>query len=328
MFDFAEEISWNGSWRAARVAFAALGLGLALSACSSIDGAPSRAVDLDTELESLRAGFGPATIAAYNAAVDNPTERRTWRDEIINSRISFADLSFNAFRRAIRREGISTNVGRDMITIGLGAAGALSTGGMSQILSAVSGGVVGATESINRNMFFDQTMPALINAMEASRKVVLARLVLGMDQPDAQYSLSAARIELENYFQAGTLDGAISSIEQASGERAARAEEILVARRSSEFFSEPLQDRVDVLLDQIGNLSDAQALALVANLPTTTPEIERTMAFRDSSNQRFTNPAVARQMLSMGAVLIERDDADTLKAWEDEITAALAAGQP
>jgi len=307
--------------RAATLGFALL-FGLSLAACNSLDGGPDRAVDANAELERLKRYFSVEMLSDYDAlsSANEAGEKRAIRNEIVNGRVAFFDISYNLFKQALHREGVLTSIGTDVTTIGLGAAGALTSGGTSQILSAISAGVVGSKESIDKNAYFDKTMPALLIEMDAARKSVLALIKTGLATGIDIYPLEAALIDLENYYAAGTIPGAIAGIVEASGEKSAEANAILIATREKSFFEEPRQKRIDVLLGLIAALSDPAAIALQTNPPSTTPEIERVVALRDPTGLRFTDGAAARSLLNTRVTLIDRDDA-SLDAWE----AALAS---
>lgn len=293
-----------------------LSLSAGLAACESVQGGPARPVDTSAELKRLKKYFTPEMIAEYENVAG--AAKRQKRNEIVNGRLAFYDLSYNTFKRALYREGVLTNIGVDVTTIGLGAAGALADGGVSRILSAVSGGIVGAKESVDKNAFFERTMPALVMEMDAARRQVLTLIRPQLDTDVGNYPLEAALIDLEAYYIAGTIPGAIAGIIEASGEKAARANTILMATRTAEFFAADRQSRVEKLVDAINGLEDDKALELARNSPTTTAAIERAVAAADRRSQRFTNADVARRILKMYATLIGRDDA-TLDQWEDAV---------
>ena len=94
-----------------------------------------------------------------------PTERRRLRNELINGRHALIDIQFNTFLQDLHQVGVGNSIGTDAITIGLGAAGAVASGGTSQILSATSAGVVGLKQSVDKNAFFDQAMPDLMDIL-------------------------------------------------------------------------------------------------------------------------------------------------------------------
>lgn len=194
-------------------------------------GFPNPSVDVQTRLAQMDVYLGDTLIKQYNdpANANNPIERRRIRNDLINGRIAVIDVHFNDFLQSLHEEGVGLNVFADAIAIGLGAAGALVSSGTSQILSGATAAVVGAKESVDKNAFFDQTMPALMAKMIAQRKSVLVRIREGLlNRTDAQYPLAQGLAELEEYYYAGTIPGAITGVVQSAGAEAARADKGLL----------------------------------------------------------------------------------------------------
>jgi hypothetical protein len=206
---------------AARVAIVLL-LGL-VGGCASVTGFPDRTADAAAELLQLQQYFAPDLIATYDAL---PAEqRRARRDEIVNGRLAAIDLQFGLFQQAVYREGVGLNIGADVTLLGLGAAGAVvSDAGTSNILSALAGAVTGTRSSIERNAFAERTAAALVAQMVALRKKVLVRIRRGLTIDATEYPLTQALVDLENYYNAGTIPGALVGIVESAGETAARAE--------------------------------------------------------------------------------------------------------
>ena len=116
-------------------------------------------------------------------------------------------------------------IGTDGAVLLLGGAGAVSTVSSTQaILAAASAVVTGTKASFDKNAFYDSTIVALISQMNATRKDVLARIYSGLELNHKKYSLMKALIDVEDYFQAGTILGAVNAVSESSGEQKAKAE--------------------------------------------------------------------------------------------------------
>ena len=126
---------------------------LSLISCASPRGFPDRVVDADEELEGLRIYYRSPKINEYTSAT-NEDERKKIRDEIINARLTAIDIQFSLFQQKLHQEGVRTNLATDATLLGLSAAGALVSGGASQVLSAASAAVVGMKGSIDKKLFF------------------------------------------------------------------------------------------------------------------------------------------------------------------------------
>ena len=198
---------------------------LALISCTTIKGHPDRTNDVSEDLKNLEQYFTAEKLKEYDEAA--VAEKRVIRDEIVNGRLAAMDLQYGIFQQSLYRSGVGLNIGTDVVTLGLGAAGSVFSGGTSQILSAASAGTIGLKESVDKNLFFERTMPALLAQMAAQRKTVLARIRIGLNQDVQDYPLNQALVDLEDYYIAGTIPGAITGILEASGQKGAEAEGLL-----------------------------------------------------------------------------------------------------
>ncbi len=197
-----------------------------MASCASYKGFPERVINPDVELNSLACHFSQIKIDQYNAAIDEATRFRI-RNEIINGRLAAIDVRFSIFQRRLIEEGIDLNVGTDAVMLGLGAAGALVSGGTSKILSATSAAVIGMKESVDKNVFYKQTMPALFAQMVAQRKKVLVKIRTGLTKNSADYPLEEGFVDLGDYEYAGSIPGALASVVEDAGAKSARATERL-----------------------------------------------------------------------------------------------------
>jgi hypothetical protein len=197
---------------------------LFVGGCAGISGIPERSANVKTELQSLSSYFSSTVITTYNAKL-NDASKKEYRDEVITARIRAIDLNYNEFVKNISEEAKKLNIGSDSAVLILGAAGAVSTITSTQaILAATSATVTGVKSSIGKNAFFDSTLLALVSQMQANRKQVLVNLYIGLELGVKNYSLMRALIDIEDYFQAGTIIGAVSEINKASGVKKSEAE--------------------------------------------------------------------------------------------------------
>ena len=199
---------------------------LGLVSCASTKGFPDRVVSVDEELTYLRPYFQKVEVDKYYTANDDDARKRI-RGDIINSRIAGIDIEFSQFQQGLHELGVSLNVGTDAVMLGLGAAGALASGGTSQVLSAASAAVTGLKGSIDKNAFYEQAMPALFAKMIAKRKMVLVNIRKGLTKAPSEYPLQQGIADLEEYRYAGTVPGAISAVIENSGAQLAQADEEL-----------------------------------------------------------------------------------------------------
>ena len=229
-----------------RIPLRALVLGaLMLSACAGAGTGAVRtnvaATGVDSEsrpevingevLEMEKKYYVAGVIDTYNSLSAEPDRQRVYRDEVINGRIYVIDYYYNQFRNEMRGAKTNTNIVTDIAVLGLDAADAINPAKRAKdILLAISGGLTGPETTVDKDDFYQDALPALISKMDSLR---LERLVLIRQrmkygtQGDNPYTLGAAMIDVNNYFQSGTISGAILGITKSSGVAANEAEKEL-----------------------------------------------------------------------------------------------------
>ena len=217
----AASLSWHLSCRAVLAV-----LLVALTGCAGIDSAPTRFGTADDSLTGVDPYFA-TTLTKYLAG--QPGEREGIRNGFIETRTALIDQAYAGFRQTLYTQRVGVNVGVDLATIGLNAVGTVTGSAPAKTaLHALSGGLIGSKASIDKNVFFDRTMPALLAQMEAQRSTLRLRLLAGMTADAVAYPLMQARADLEEYYVAGTLVGAIGGVtNQAMVEQKARADELV-----------------------------------------------------------------------------------------------------
>lgn len=270
-----------------------------LAACASFDGFPDRPVSSNDDLTQLVSQyFGDDYRTDYDNAAVGSEAKREARNEIINGRIAAFDILFNLYQNELHREGVGVNLSIDAILVGLGAAGAIVTGGTSQVLSAAAGGVTGLKGAIDRDVFFEKTMPVLLQEMNARRKSILVQIRDGLSKPVSDYPLSQGLADIESYYFAGTIPGALIGITESAGAKGAEAEAILLGRITAEAVTPEVIDGANQNLDDIANLDDQQALRLTLILENVFPnETQPFAGALDPGGVRFRDPDVAREYL-------------------------------
>lgn len=212
--------------------------------CSSISGIPDRSVNVTSELTSLKPYFEPSVISTYNSK-KTMDEKKQFRDEVLAARIRAIDLNFHEFIKGLSTESKGLNIGTDSTVLLLGAAGAVSTVSSSQaIISATSATVTGLKSSIDKNAYYDSTLTALVSQMQASRHERLVSIYTGMELGVDRYPLMKALIDIEEYFQAGTVIGAVSKINKQAGELQAKADEELSSILKSSYKKDQAGDLI------------------------------------------------------------------------------------
>src|SRR5437899_1909788 len=91
-------------------------------------------------------------------------------------------------------------------------------------LAASSAGIIGVKGAIDADLFYQKTMPALVAQMDAQRRTVLANILQGLSQGLDLYPLQQGLRDVDSYYAAGTIPGAISGVVTDAGAKSEEAD--------------------------------------------------------------------------------------------------------
>jgi hypothetical protein len=225
--------------RANSVIAAIVSLSLA-GGCTTFDGFPDRHEDVTAQLAQLDRYYADDVLTEFYDKRAGKTEaQRAWRDEVVLGRLRAIDLHYTAFVQKAIGSRITGNAAIDVAVLGLSAAGTLvPAAGSKAVLAAIAGGLVGTRGVIDKEVFYEQTLPVLLHTMDALRKTQLAKIRIGLLVGPDEYPLLAALADVEDYYQAGTFPAAITVISQAAASQCSAAESDL--KRACEMSRNPL----------------------------------------------------------------------------------------
>lgn len=146
------------------------------------------------------------------------------RDRYIGTQIIGIDTRYEHFLRHVSRQFRGSNVVLDIISFGLTSAASVTGASATRALSAAASGVTGSRASISRDVFYERTLSALVDEMNAARDVIKASILENMKRDITSYSLEAALIELRAYEAAPSLDGALQKLSKSAAEDAKAAD--------------------------------------------------------------------------------------------------------
>jgi hypothetical protein len=315
--------------------FRRLSVGLALAAgfgflaaCAPIMGYPTDPENTDATLATLTPYFNGVAEAKYFGRPPGDVDGRTQlRNEIIFNRIHAYDITFADFERRLYGDGNGVTLGSDLA--GLVLAGLTATTGTAATkaaLGAASGGILGANTAINKDLYFNKTIPAMLAQMEANRLEALAPITAGLKLSDADYPLMQAYIDLDAYKNAGSIPAAITAINQ----NAANLKDAITFQRAS--AQAQLQGIKTVRAELSKLTTDAQFLALAKamqpNLASRSVQIQNLVKTLDPNDVRLSNKPnnakIARLVIN---AWVDNDDVSTVnqQQWLGAIAAASTA---
>ena len=157
-----------------------------------------------------------------------------YRDQIISLCVGAINANYSKFTRSLSKEAGLTNLSADVISQGLSTAASVVTKGpLASKLAAGSALSLGLGASVNKDLFYKQTLPAIIASMDARRNKVLTAIARSENSdPDARiYTLARAAFDLDQLQDAGSLNAAVQELTTAAVQNAAQTD---AARQQAE----------------------------------------------------------------------------------------------
>ena len=195
---------------------------LLLGGCSSISGAPPRLTSVDvlaTEDPDYK-----QTLDRFYRQKDEAGQVRV-RNQFVETRIAIVDHEYLKFRQSLYQGRVSTDLATDIGLLTLNAAGAaVSSAAAKTTYAALSAALVGSKTSIDKNVYFERTVSALLSQMDTLRNNKKIVLFEGLTQPIAKFPLSHAKAETDEYYLAGTIARAIQGVNAETALTAAKSE--------------------------------------------------------------------------------------------------------
>ena len=329
---------WHGGHTVAKVVggLATIGTTLLIAGCSSVGGFPERPESIDDKLTKLQEMyFQPKADVLGEYSEKSGEERRTYRNEVVHGRLLALDMQFGLFKESIYKEGVTSNLTIDVLEATFGAAGTAVKGAeASRILSALSGVTSGTGTAINKNLYYERTLPALLAVMDAKRDEIRGEILTGLTLTDADYPLGRALTDLERYLHAGSIPGAIGEVIAAAGKIKAGAEEMLTMVRDEAFAAARAQEGVRELISLAEGLPEGSALSLLTGPPTELDE--QTLAsvagrlggvrLENALSSRLRNDKAAKEVLKMVLVLMNDRSEESVAAWKAAMLALSGGG--
>jgi hypothetical protein len=235
-------------------------------------GYPNQSFDTKAQIRSFEAAYPlEKLLEDYNNLPSNDAAGRlAQRDRIIMARLTLIDLHYTDFVQQFSTGKKDFDTGADVTVLTMNAAGALIESATTKgILHGVAGVVTGTRLSVDKNYFYERTIPVLIGAMDAKRREALIPLYQGLERDETQYPLARAWSDLNRYYFAGTFDGALQSIQAESAIKQDRADKRL-EKFTRAFNDDPdaaaLQDRLIAWLNADRSGREPQLLADLRDL--------------------------------------------------------------
>lgn len=261
-----------GKLRLRGPAVAALVLaGLLLSGCNSIEGGPPRLFTVTDEANVARSRLIPAEDAYYTPGFPRT---KAIRNEIIATRMREIDSYYFAFEASLIRERQEAGFISSIVSLGLtGAIPLVGSLGTKSALGATSTFVQGGTKAFSDEVLFQKTVQVLATQMRAHRALIASDIIKRMRGQDIDtYPLSMALGDLDEYYAAGTIAGALIEIQKTVGAESRAAEEAKANTIEFSFLSNSSTEALRICLkrpgarDGLANLFTPRSTSAVGRL--------------------------------------------------------------
>ncbi len=200
---------------------------LLLAGCASVSGTQKRLT------KDYVAKFEAVCPSEDQLLADHSSETDAqYRDRIIMVCVKAINAQYVDFAEQLSTESTGVNLISDVAAQSLATAASLVTKAkLAGELAAGSALSIGIGSSVNKNLFYEQTLPALLASMDARRSKVLTFIVESQnrDREAKVYTLARAGADLDLLQQAGSLTSAVRELTNSAVENANEADTVLQA---------------------------------------------------------------------------------------------------
>jgi hypothetical protein len=251
----------------------------------------------------------PAQRATFDGMADG-VAKRNYRDGVVGDCVKMIDGKYADFKMRLHKDAVISNLSTDLLALGLSGAASLTTGATANQFAEGATVVTGARTAINKDVFYEQTLPAVEAAMDANRSKIMASIINSeKSDPDGKsYTLAAAGIDLDSYEQAGNIYTAIAGLTQTASNTAQAAAATVTVAQEKPYLASIVTPDVQTILVRIGKAIRAipndttgkpilDNIAKVLGVPVQPGQtfVSERAAVIDSINQKVhtsTNPAL------------------------------------
>ena len=207
-----------------------------------------------------------------NTAAANTDEGKLARNKLIAITVEQVDIAFNDFRKNSRKRADLLSFLFDVLEIGASSAISIVNGTRSKTLIGEGLSLFqGSRSAFNKNFRFLERQ-ILFDKMVAKRSEKLTAIYGKLNKNTVEYPWEQARSELRDYFFAGTIDEALSSLSRETGAHAQTAERDLVAaKRAAGIVGAPTVQQVEASKANFNLIRQITA----AGANATTPEAKQ-----------------------------------------------------
>lgn len=199
---------------------------VALSGCAAVRGSQATSAALKSPSpisipDALKAYSSPDPASRENMS------RFDYREYVITIRMDAIDQEYDSFTDQLNAGQRGAGLGFDLLLLGLSGATALANPSSVEELAVATTVATGARASVDKHVFFDRAVSALVAIMDAERAEIKTAIARKRGLPVEQYSLGSAIDDLNTLRRAGKIESAVGRLTQAAQAQKAQQEALL-----------------------------------------------------------------------------------------------------
>jgi hypothetical protein len=209
----------------------ATGLAIAcafLVGCAALGkvGGPEPIAPTAADLAIIEAGAQEGAARKKFGESRDEAARREIRDSYVLNRLALIDIRFIGYVRSLSgdRRNLDSATEAAQLTLSVWATLTDSVQAATNLAAAVAI-VTGLKGNVDKNYYGNKGTDAILSMMTARRKEVLARIIRSLNADTNSYSMLSAKVDVDEYEQAGTMDGASLVIHAEAAKKEAKAQE-------------------------------------------------------------------------------------------------------
>jgi hypothetical protein len=193
-----------------------------LGGCVALSDGPERVYTVNDQATYVREN--------WPIPIPTPTDgaNKINRNSFVTARMYFIDLEFNPyFARLTTQNQAGTLAGDTALVATTFLSTVLASSATKTALSAAATGIASVRTDINQDVLLSHTIQLLQLQMETSRNHIRARIQQNLQYCEiGEYTVWQALTDVEDYYRAGTLSGALESLAAATGNNAQQSKDV------------------------------------------------------------------------------------------------------
>ena len=179
--------------------------------CSAVSVGPDRIHTVQEETANLLS-YGPPD-------APTPPPNSPALADFVTERMYEIDLQYSVYFAKLTTDYQVGNLAGDLAILGLTASSTLAPAVVTKtVLSATSTAVTGAKAAVDKDVLLAQTIQIIQNQMETSRAHIKNNILANLSPTNKTlYTYWEALSDLEDYYRAGTLPGALEALQATTG---------------------------------------------------------------------------------------------------------------